>query len=122
MSQHKWLGMILLFHYCHQKKKNLKNLKEERLLELSKTVSDNFSTVPFFPESVKLGKLEKCMLCVGIPYLLVYNVHPNAHPIFLDSFQIIIYSSVLVGHLLKQTLWDRKNHQKIPQRKRLLTN
>ena len=35
-----------------------KNLKEERLLELLKTVSDNYSTVPFPPESVgKVGKV-----------------------------------------------------------------
>ena len=60
MSQHKWLGMILLFSLLSSKKEgvfsllqvvHLINLKEERLLELSKTVRDNFSTVPFSPAS-----------------------------------------------------------------------
>ena len=28
-----------------------------------------------------------------------------------------MYVCMYVGHLVKQTLWDRKNHQQIPQHK-----
>ena len=50
-----------------------------------------------------------CILCIGLPYLPVYN----AHPIFQHSFQNIDLT-ILAGHLVKQNLRDRKNYQQVP--------
>ena len=60
------LEWFCCFHYCHQKRKDffssagctLDKIQKKKDLELWKTLSDNFSTVPFFPESV--GKLFAC--------------------------------------------------------------
>ena len=131
MSQHKWLGMILLFSLLSSKKEGVFSLlqvlrliksnrrKTFRIIENSKRqfISAQF---PFFQRVLENSF---CMLYVGIPYLLVYNVHPNImHTHFSRQFSNNILKYTCWPPTVKQTLWDRKNHQQIPQHKCLLTN
>ena len=70
MSQHKWLGMILLFSLLSSKKEGVFSLlqvvhlvksKRRKTFRIIETVRDNISTVPFFPESV--GKQFLYVMC-----------------------------------------------------------
>ena len=94
---------------------------QRRILELWKTLSENFSTVLF------CFCILFSQLCIGIPYLPVYI---NAHPIFQDGFQNIdlnlffshltlsLYHSILSSH---KTFGTEKIIDKYPQCKRFLT-
>ena len=113
------LGGFFHFHSCHQTSKDffssagctLNKIQRKKDLRITINSKWQFQHSSLFFQRVLEDSF--CLLCVDIPYLLVYNLctQINCAPHFSRQFS----KNILKYHLVEQSHWDRNNHQRIPQ-------